>query len=75
MRKSKTPSTAISKEEALELLSTAIRNPKIETGTLIKLVSLYSKMEGWEKAEPAQPEEAIDMAKLIAAVEKKRKQI
>jgi hypothetical protein len=63
----------VSKEEALELISNQLRRPEIEDAAMVKLMALYSKLQGWEKAEPAQPEEAVDMAQLVAAVEHKRK--
>jgi hypothetical protein len=71
--KKKTPSQIVSKEEALELISDQLRRPEIEDASMVKLMTLYSKLSGWENVEPSQPEETVDMKKLIAAVEKRRK--
>ncbi len=69
---SKSKSTIVSKSEALELISAQLRRSDIENAPMVKLLALYSKLNGWDAEKPEHPEE-VDMDKLVAAVEKKRK--
>lgn len=62
----------ISKDEALMLLSAHIRKPDLDGGTLLKLIALYSKLQGWD-AETKKPADEPNMDQLVAAIEKKRK--
>lgn len=63
----------VSKAEALKLLSRRLRKPTIEDSDLKGLLLIYSKLSGWDKEEE-DPEEEVSLDKLVAAVEKKRKQ-
>lgn len=62
----------VSKSEALKLLSRHLRK-SYDSAEVVKLLSLYSKLSGWDKEEEAESEE-VSLDKLVAAVEKKRKQ-
>jgi hypothetical protein len=62
----------VSKKEALELLSQHLRRTALEPETLVKLLGVYSKLSGWEKKDE-EPDEAMSLDKLVAAVEQKRK--
>lgn len=61
----------ISKSEALKQLSRFMRNAKDAT-EYCKLLSLYSKLSGWDEEEE-EPGEEVSLDKLVAAMEKKRK--
>ena len=63
----------LTKNDAMVLLSTQLRDPKLESDLFVKVMTLYSKIAGWDKEkEPSAQEPTIDQ--LVAAVEKKRKQ-
>ena len=68
----KTPSKTISKNEAMELLSTQMRRPEIDDATLVKLVTLYSKLNRW--GEQPTPSTEPDMNALVAALERNRRE-
>lgn len=65
----------VSKEEALKLLSKHLRKPAIDSAELVKLLSVYSKLSGWDKEDdPKDPEGTVNLDKLVAAIEKKRRE-
>lgn len=61
----------VSKQEAMELLSKHLRKTEDPT-VVVKLLGTYSKIAGWDVEPDADDEIPLD--KLVAAVEKKRKQ-
>lgn len=63
----------VSRKEALLLMSRSLRKTTIEPETMIKIMNVYARIRGWDKedAKPSNPE--LDMDKLVAAMEKKRK--
>ncbi len=63
----------VSKSEALKLLSRHLRKPTIDSAELVKVLSLYSKLAGWNKDEETDPGDEVSLDRLVAAVEKKRK--
>lgn len=63
----------ITKQEALELLSLHLRNPKTDDETLVKLMAMYSKLQGWDKPEKPAPADEVDIPALVAEIERRRK--
>lgn len=63
----------VGRKEALLLMSRALRNRSLDPEMLVKIMNVYAKMRGWDKEEKAPPDDAVSMDKLVAAVEKKRK--
>jgi len=63
---------AVSKKEALELLSKQLRKNDIAPLHLAKLLSVYAKMAGWD-SKGGTPDEEVNMDKLITAIERKRR--
>ena len=67
-----TKKSIVSKNEAMELLSKQMRRPEIDDATLVKLVTLYSKLNRW--GEEPTPSTEPDMDALVAALERKRRE-
>lgn len=61
----------ITKREAQELLSAQLRNPHLDSELFVKVLSLYSKIAGWDKEPDSAPETNLD--ELVVQVERKRK--
>ena len=65
----------ITKREALRLLSVQLRKPRIDGAEFCKVLALYSKLSGWDEEDSPNPgDEEVNLDKLVAAMEKKRKQ-
>lgn len=64
----------VTKADALRLLSDQLRKRGVKSEEFIKVLSLYSKLQGWDKDdEPRTPCEEVSLDKLVAAIEKKRR--
>lgn len=59
------------KKNAIERLSNELRRPDIETGPMIKVLSLYIKLMGWDKDKA--PSEDRTINQLVAEIERQRK--
>ena len=69
----KTENPIFSKDDALVLLSDLLRNPKLEADLFVKVMSLYSKIAGWDKEKDPEPSEPT-LDELVKEAEKKRRQ-
>lgn len=63
----------VSQKEAMELLSKHLRKAD-DPSVLVKLLSTYAKIAGWDK-KTDKDDEPPSLDKLVAAVEKKRKYV
>jgi hypothetical protein len=63
----------ITKQDAMVLLSDQLRNPKLDSELFVKVLTLYSKICGWDKEKEPSPDEALTFDQQVAAIEKKRK--
>lgn len=68
---SKASNRLLTKPEALEILSVHLRNPKIEPGAMLKLMTIYADLQGWDNEEA--PSAEVDIDKLAAEIERQRK--
>lgn len=65
----------VEREDALLMLSKHLRNPNENTDQFCKVLSLYSKMMGWDKQPAPGGEDAEqDLNEMVKAAEKKRKE-
>jgi hypothetical protein len=73
MRKKKQPTTLVTKEEALELLSKQMRKANLASNVFARLANTYAKLAGWKPTSQDEPKEA-SLDQQVLAAEKKRKQ-
>jgi hypothetical protein len=67
-------SKILSRDEALDLLSDHIRKKGVDDDTLLKLISFYAKLSGWDKEKPEPADEEPNIEQLIQAMEKQKRQ-
>ena len=68
------PKPVYTKQEALEDLTYRMRKQGMEDETYVKLLAIYSRMNGWDKPKADKPEEEVDPLTAVLAAEKKRRE-
>lgn len=71
------PKPVYTKQEALESLTYRMRKQGLEEEMYLKLLTLYSRLQGWDKPKPTTPsdeDQAEDVNQAVIDQEKKRRE-
>ncbi len=67
------PKPVYTKQEALENLTYRLRKQGMEDETYIKLLTIYSRMNGWDKPKTEKPDEEASPLEIVLERERKRR--